>query len=457
MKSTQRAFCAVTALLLGLAFTPEFASAANPGKNEPEKNIELMGEGKTTIGSVTAGPFFIDRKYKSMEGPYVDLKLTVGDITSGGNVVADERFVVFTDRPSTAAIPSLELKKTESARSLYWLKGIKIQVIGEEETPLPNTEFVCHMNLDTNRDFRAKAFPEAKASETERLLCLTQGLDSIIFPPGFGFPVASDEPWRIVMQAANRTSSASHLVKHKLTFYFIKDSELIRPLKALTWSVPYISVVVDRDTKEAQESEKTTHPHCSISSAGVTAPNGGEGSVWTDSIGRKVSAHWVVPPGKHNYVNPVNVSDFSNKDRTIHLAWAHIHPLCTEFSLSSCADSKKVFEGKATTSQKDGLLLKKIDYISDAKGILLKGGKNYQLQATYDNTTGEAQDSMVSCGIFFADENFARPSWSLARKNATHCEVRPEQNPGSTSCAVEAQQQISTKNTQTEKNNGRPD
>lgn len=491
MKSSQIFLIPVAALLLGFICLPTITWAAQQNKNRPEKVVEMMGEGKTTVGSVTAGPFFIDRKYKSMEGPYVDLNLTVGDIISGGNVIADEKFVVFTDRPSTGATPTLVLKKPDLPRSLFWLKGIKIEVIGEEEKPLPTTEFVCHMNLDTDRAFRAKAFPEAKASETERLLCLTQGLDSITFPPGFGLPVASDEPWRIVMQAANRTSSGSRLVKHKLTFYFIKDSELIRPLKALTWSVPYISVVVDRDTRAAQETEKTNHPHCGISSSGVTAPNGGEGSVWTDNIGRKVSAHWVVPPGKHNYVNPVTVPEFGDKDRTIHLAWAHIHPLCTEFSLSSCADSKKVFEGKATTSTKNGLLLKKIDCISDAKGILLKGGKNYQLQATYDNTTGEAQDSMVSCGIFFADENFARPAWSLARKSATHCEVRP--NSASGSCTSEAQQeinlekapqqinsekapqqissvkaqeetsspktheQISTTGTQAEKNNGRPD
>jgi hypothetical protein len=62
MKSIHRALCAVTALLLYFVLQPAVASAANLGKNEPEKNIEQMGEGKTTIGSVTAGPFFIDRK-----------------------------------------------------------------------------------------------------------------------------------------------------------------------------------------------------------------------------------------------------------------------------------------------------------------------------------------------------------------------------------------------------------
>ncbi|MBX9573465.1 MAG: hypothetical protein K2X77_31480 [Candidatus Obscuribacterales bacterium] len=414
---------AITILCSALAPSISFASPA-VGKS-PAQTIRSMSEGKSIERSITAGPFLIDRKYKSMEGPYVDLHLTVGDITDGGNVIADEKFVTFTDRPMTALPPQFQGKTASQQRTLYWLKGIKIDVLGENDKVLPTTEFVCHMNLDIDRKFRAAAFPEAEPSETERLICLTQGLDSIVFPEGFGVPVASDEPWRIIMQAANRTSSVTNLVKHKLTFYFIKDNELIRPLKALTWSVPYLTVVVDRDTREAQDADKTKHPHCGLISSGLTAPNAGDGGVWTDALGRKVSGHWVVPPGKHNYANPVNVADFAKKDRKIHLAWAHIHPLCTKFALKECGESKNIFSGKVVTSTKNGLLIEKMDYISDPKGIALKGGKNYQLEATYENTTDEAQDSMVSCGIFFADDNFARPEWALQKRQAAHCEMRP--------------------------------
>lgn len=429
--------CALS--LICCVFPLSGALAASSSNENPEQAINAMSEGATTSACITAGPFLIDRKYKSMEGPYVDLRVSPGDITAGGNVVADERFVMFTDRPMSSAVPELERKGAKDPRSLYWLKGIKIEVLDEEGKVLPTNEFVCHMNLDTDQAFRAKAFPEAKGSETERLLCLTQGLDSVVFPKGVGIPIASDEPWRIIMQAANRTSSSAHLIKHKLTFYFIKDNELIRPLKALTWSVPYMTVVVDRDTKEAKEAALSSHPHCGLSPTGVNAPNAGDGSIWTDPLGRNVSGHWVVPPGKHEYVNPVNVVDFGKTDRTIHLAWAHIHPLCTQFALSQCGESKKVFSGKVVTSTKNGLLIKRMDYISDPKGIALKGGKNYQLEATYENTTKEAHDSMVSCGIFFADDNFARPEWATQKRQAAHCEMRPQLVSGSQSCTNEQQ------------------
>ena len=411
----------VLLLLLIFAATPNSAGAK-------EKTIESIAEGKLEKPTMTAGPFPISRKYRSMEGPYVDFNLSVGEIIDTGNLSTTEAHVRYTEK-STPEAPPLEVRnKHEQDRKLYWFKGMKVEVLDENDKALPSSEFVCHVNLDSDLVFRQSVFPEAEKASSGRLLCLTQGLTEIFFPEGFAVPVASDEPWRIITQVANRTTEKTRTLKHRLTFYFEDDQYLLKPVKALSWSIPYLAVVVDRNTKKAQTNEAAQHAQCAMAPSGVDAPNSVAGSVWDDSYGRKRSSHWVVPPGKHDYSNPVNTPNFADKDRVIHTAWAHIHPFCEEFSLAKCdgqPDSEKIFSGKARTKTSKGIEIQKIDLISSNEGIPLKASKNYQLKATYNNTSKEAQDSMVTIGIFFADENFARPEWALHKTAAVHCDMRP--------------------------------
>lgn len=418
-------------LSLPLAILITAGPAACPAKSTVETKSHSTGrsfsapEGPIQTPTITGGPFKIERKYRSMEGPYIDITLSVADIIESKNVIASQDYVQFTEKEAISP-PLLDLKTKDKERELFWFKGMKVEVLDENNKIMPTSEFVCHVNLDTDLVYRLSAFPEAERPITGRLVCLTQGLDEVLLPEGFAIPVGSDEPWRIVMQAANRTSTQARTVKHRLTFYFIKDSDLIKPVKALSWSTPYIAVVTDRNTKQAQTESLSRHAHCALPAAGLDAPNAVEGSVWDDEFGRRRSSHWVVPPGVQHYANPINIPNFNSKDRTIHAAWTHIHPLCTSFSLSACGESKPIFSGKVSTDTRAGLQIKKIDFVSSSKGIPLKAGKNYQLEASYNNTTGQAHDSMVSCGIFFDDETFARPEWALKKNTAIHCDLRPD-------------------------------
>jgi hypothetical protein len=73
----------------------------------------------------------------------------------------------------------------------------------------------------------------------------------------------------------------------------------------------------------------------------------------------------------------------------------------------------KLFTVKAKSRTHPGLQLEHIDLLSSKSGILLPPGGAYEMEVTYDNTTGVTQDSMASFGIFFADNSFARPDWAL--------------------------------------------
>lgn len=408
-------------------------------------------EGPICAVEIEAGPFDLHRRYKSMEGPYVVEKLRIADLISQQKVVAPESAVAYVEgsglpngmvsspsmissSQSTASKPSLT-SNVQTGKQLYWWKGIKLEVLDENNKVMPTAEFICHHNVDIDPTFRNQAFPESERCVNSRLISLTQGQTEFYFPSGYAIPVANDETWSFTFQAANRTTDEHRRLKHRLTVYFIKDKDLVYPIKALNWYVPYITVVTDNNTESAASKEHSDHPNCLASSAGVNAPNDGPHSLLSDSIGRRLSGHWVVPPGTHEYSSPIQEErdpGFSSKNREIHAVWTHIHPLCTKTSLVNCdnGNKQKLFTVHTQTKTSGGLEIKSIEPIYSEQGIVMPAGKNYELTSIYENKTGEAQDSMVALGIFFADHKFARPNWaenSNSPKNLAFCGVDSKQ------------------------------
>src|SRR4029077_12661334 len=132
-------------------------------------------------------------------------------------------------------------------------------------------------------------------------------------------------------------------------------------------------------------------------SAGVNAPNNTSNGIFTDSKGRLMSGHWVIPVGKHTYTATINNEmepGFNEKPRTIHAVWSHVHPLCTDLSLYKCeGDSReKMFSTSAKTQTAHGLQIERINYWSSKKGFTIPDKANYELQVTYNNTTKTPQD-----------------------------------------------------------------
>ena len=424
-------------------------SASKPISAQASSQPELVppavqAEGPIINAKFEVGPFDLHRRYRSMEGPYLNKRVRIGDLIASIKVVAPESMIVFIegkDPNALGALPSMNatgptsdgglegvVSGDRSKRELYWLKGVKIQVLDENDKPLDSGEFICHLNVDVDPKIRKTDFPEMEDSPSSRVITLTQGQTEFNFPPGFGVPVASKENWMFTFQAANRTTDKHRRVKQLLTLSLIKDSELVEPIKALSWFAPYIKVVVDRDTPEAAEAEHKMGPGCLGTVSGVTAPNSVPGAILTDSLGRRLSGHWVVPPGVHAYASPINQEwdpGFASKKRRIHAVWSHVHPLCTEVSLGECgsADTPDLFKVSVQTKTEGGLELKHIDNIISKEGLVMQPGKQYQVKAKYDNTTGKPQDSMIVIGVFYADEKFARPDWVLSDKNEAYCGV----------------------------------
>ncbi len=410
------------------------AAGGGPRASGPPQSSGLVrnAEGPIMEAQVVTGTFDIHRKYRSMEGPFVNQDLRVGELLLSKHVRLPDSLVHFVEkdseapammggRPDSSSVNDREtqglVRRRGEKRELYWFKGIKLTVLDETDLPLPTAEFICHFNLDIDPAKRNELFPQGERTINTRLISLTQGQTELYFPEGFGVPVASDEVWRFGFQAANRTTDKHRRLKHRCTVYFITDSELAQPVKALHWHVPYCTVVVDRDTPKAALAAHQAGPSCLSSSPGVLAPNRGSHlSLLTDSQGRRLSGHWVVPPGKHTYSSEIvdeRDPGFAQKDRRIHALWTHLHPLCVSTSLVECngKSRRKLYAVNIKTKTAGGLEIKHIDAVSSRAGIPLSAGRRYELEGTYLNGTGVPQDSMISHGIFFAEESFAKPAW----------------------------------------------
>ncbi len=451
MQQRSPSFILIALCVLAVVNMP--AGVAMPGVAAPKRSATdaamKRAEGPVLAAEILVGPFDLHRRYRSMEGPYVRQKFRLSDLLESHQVALPEAMVTFIEgggepagmsagppmtatetQPVASAIPVGLVDTRNNARELYWFKGMKLDVLDENDKPLPTAEFICHLNLDVVPSLRNQLFPEGERCGNGRILTLTQGQTEFYFPEGFAVPVASEEQWTFTFQAANRTTDQHRRIKHRCRLYLVKDSELVYPVKALHWYAPYVSVIVDRDTAEAATAQQKNHPECLAMSPGVNAPNSVPGSTFNDKFNRKLSGHWVVPPGVHTYSSPIvdeRDSGFGSKDRRIHAVWTHLHPLCTKTSLVRCDrdQRRKVLEAHAKTSLAGGLELKEIGTIYSKEGIPLAAGQHYELEAIYENKTDKPQDSMVVMGIFFADDKFARPDWRADsnKKSPAFCGV----------------------------------
>ncbi|MBS2002485.1 MAG: hypothetical protein JST44_13325 [Cyanobacteria bacterium SZAS LIN-5] len=440
--------------------TPENQHHEQKKQTSNEQSATTTSEGPAVTAEIEVGPFDLKQKYRSMEGPYVRVPLKIADILAEKNVSIPESYVKIpgaaqagpgmTGSADGASMQPGRLRSMSNdgaisadgagnaanqKRELLWLKSVKIDMLDENDKPLPDAAFFCHATIDVDLDFRNQVFPASEHPGNMRHIVLTQGQTQFAFPNGFALPVASDESWNFVFQTINRTSDVPRKVKGRCLLTFVKDSELVYPIKALFWYYPVINVVIDRNSAERIKAERKSCPDCSAISEGVPAPSSMRNMIFTDKLGRSQIGHWVVPPGVHTYASPINTigsmstAKFAAADTDIHLVLTHVHPFCEKCVLiqHDKGQTKEIVTVKAKTDEKN-LQLTEIDTISSVPGIPLEAGKSYELQATYNNTSSKPQDSMAGMALYCSDNKFVRPDWALAgNMNEAYCGTSYEQ------------------------------
>jgi VanZ family protein len=334
---------------------------------------------------VLSQTYTIDKKYRSMEGPSSVITVHLGD---------------------------------QEKPELVWLTGIKTEVVGEDGQAAAPQEMMCHLNVELDSP-KHKALFALKRMPSSRLTTLSQGVFEMKLPDGFGFPIASNEPLYLYTQVLNLNVDDPHnlKVRHRVTFTYVRDAALAKPMVALFNAGA--SGLVQLDDKMAMppmamatmaDNAGIEHHSAADCLVGMRAPNAaGMASDYTDPQGRKLTGHWVVPPGRQT--NHSDISWFMQLpyDTKMHFATVHLHPFAESLTLRDATADKTIWKATAKNPE-TGIGLAHADSFESLKGVPLYRDHKYELISAYNNTSGVNQDSMASMFFGLADPEFRKPA-----------------------------------------------
>lgn len=321
----------------------------------------------------------IVKKYKSMEGP------------SGSQVV------YLGDRGNP---------------ELLWLTAIRTEVVGEDGKTKKSPELMCHMNVDID-PARHKSLFNLQRLPASRLMTISQGMRvadgsfEARLPPGFAFPLASNEPLLVMTQVLNHNiEHPKNLnVRHRVTFEYVRDRDLQKRPIAL-FNLPVTGMVQMRDGVALAGGE-----HAGMSCLiGMRAPNAmGMASDYVDPQGHHMTGHWVVPPGRQ-----VNVSDATwfmslPYDTRLHYAAVHLHPFAESLTLRDATAGVDLFKARAV-NPKRRVGLEHVDAFVSIGGVPMYKNHKYEMISVYNNPTKQNSDSMASMFLAVDDPEFVAPT-----------------------------------------------
>ena len=357
----------VTSLIVALAFlaVPLAAATTKPAPKPLAKEI-------------LSDVYTIEKRYRSMEGP-----------GSMKTVLLDE----------------------DAAPELLWITGVRTTMVGEDGTTAQLAELMCHVNVDID-PIKHQQFFNFKRSTSSRLVTLSQGMLSMTAPRGFGFPIISNEPIYLYTQVLNHNieNPGTIKVRHRVTFEFVRDRDLAEPMKPLFNVGASGMVLLEENPLAVPTPVDLGGAHGATCLMAPRAPNAaGKSSDYTDPMGRKLTGHWVVPPGRQ--VNHTDITWFMSLpyDSKLHYSAIHLHPFAESLTLRDVTAKKEIFTVKAT-NPKDKVGLDHVETFTSTDGIKLYKDHQYELVSVYNNPTKETHDSMASIFLGLHDPEFVKPS-----------------------------------------------
>ncbi|HYM60108.1 MAG TPA: hypothetical protein VEZ11_04375, partial [Thermoanaerobaculia bacterium] len=269
--------------------------------------------------------YSIEKKYRSMEGPSSFQKVYLGD----------------REKPE-----------------LLWITGVRTEMVGEDGSTPQLPELMCHVNVDLDSVKHQKLFGATRWVST-RFMTLSQGMLDARFPEGFAFPIASNEPLTVYTQVLNHNIENPHIkVRHRVTFTYVRDRDLQKPLKALINVGASGTVLIPQEpasmtASAAMPVKDAGGAHGMSCLMAPRAPNAaGMAGDYTDPQGHHLTGHWVVPPGRQ--VNHSDVTWFMSLpfDTKLHFAAMHLHPFAESIELRDVTANKVLFKANAQNPAK---------------------------------------------------------------------------------------------------------
>src|SRR2546428_8799522 len=322
--------------------------------------------------------YTIDRKYRSMEGPSSVQTVYLG---------------------------------SKAHPELLWITGIRTEMVAEDGTTPQLPELMCHVNVDLDANRHQALFNLPRPVAT-RLITLSQGMLAAKLPPGFGFPIASNEPLLLFTQVLNHNIEHPNnlKVRHRVTVEYVRDADLKVPIKPL-FNLGASGMVQLNDNPLALTSSMNgAAPHGASCLIGSRAPQAAASAAdYVDPTGRHMTGHWIVPPGRQTNASDITWFLRLPFDTKLHYAAVHLHPFAESLSVRDVTSGETVLTSHATNPAKGIGLMHGETMASTAGSPFFKDHK-YELISVYNNTMKQNADSMASVFLGLDDPDFVRPN-----------------------------------------------
>lgn len=288
------------------------------------------------------------------------------------------------------AILNLELNPEED--QLKWITGFKAEVYREGTTE-HNNDFLCHTNIDffNGVHYKNLKLPKRINSQYPRLGTLSNGINELNFPEGFGFPVAGKDAFIIASRTLNHNiENAFFKVKHKIEFKTESSEKHLKPL------VPKALVLLqDYNHDNPDHPEQSDDPNLCL-------PLDLKNHSFPNEEGVRFAAHWVLPKGEHIYAFEVTYQLRLSEDTRIHAMAAHLHPDAQQFTLYDLTDAKEVYTIECENYE-EKIGLRNVSTYSSEEGIPLYKDHRYELRLQTLNPSEEFRDMMAVLFLYVYD------------------------------------------------------
>ena len=332
--------------------------------------------------------YTIDKKYRSMEGP--------GDTQT---IYLEEG----------------------AAPELLWVTGVRTEMVGEDGKTPQLPEFMCHVNVDIDPS-RHQQILGLKRMGGTRLITLSQGMLAMKTPKGFAYPLASNEPIQLYTQVLNHNilEPKNAKVRHKVTFEYYRERDLAgTSMKPLLNFGASGMVLLTEDPKAAPSPVDLGGEHGATCLMAQRAPNApGKSADYVDPEGRRLTGHWVVPPGRQTNHSDVTWFMSLPYDTKLHYAAIHLHPFAESLEMRDVTAKKSLFKVQ-TKNPKGKVGLDHVDTFVSTEGVPLYRNHKYELISVYNNTTKETHDSMASVFLGVLDPDFTKPDAAGLQERAS--------------------------------------
>lgn len=286
----------------------------------------------------------------------------------------------------------INVNMNPDSEQLRWITGFRTEVIREGEQQ-HNNDFLCHTNVDYYDaiHFRNLNIPRRMKKRYPRLTTLSNGINEIKFPEGFGFPIPHDEQFIVASRTLNHNIEDPFFkVKHTIDFY-MEDGA--KPLKAL--SPKAVVLLREYDYKSPNNPNHDENPSLCL-------PLDLKNHSFNSKDGKPLSSHWILPKGEEHYEFDITYQLYLLEDTRVHAMAAHLHPFATQFTLFDETANEIVYTFDCDNyDEKRGL--KNVPVYSSAEGIQLYAEHRYKLILETNNPSDGFSDMMAVLFLYVAD------------------------------------------------------